>query len=500
MMGILCLFSPTRALADDVSSSCVTGITTDATTYDSYSTVKCTLSFTASELSSGDTIKASWSPTSGTTYATGFSATYDVTLESDSSVVIGTAVVTESEGVTITFNKNVESYTSLSGEVTFSLKVINTDTADETVRISSGNASTTITVSPNTASEDIPVYKTGEWRTDESGVVDWVFRINRNYRNTYTSDVVITDAIPSGFTYSGITEVNLYTSGDELASGSDDTTVIPDLMSGLGITAKYDSDTGTLTLTIPQTVANTYYIYFQFTTKVSDSSLLNSTVTNTAIATYGTSSSNTASYGISETLSVPSSTGSSDGVGEGDLSVSKEVTGTAANTSTHYTIQLSQSGLSGDFDVEYSDIDDDDTVHTSTTGTVTFTDGVATLQLKDGETATISGVPTGTMAVSETGLGSSTSELTVTAQSSDDDSATTLTVDTDDGSTSAYLASISTGAATSVTVTNNSDFVASTGINDSDWRVSLLVLLATGAGALLLTWHLIKGRGYAREE
>lgn len=483
---------PISAFADDVSSK-VTGITTEAESYDSYSTVKCTLSFTAEQLSSGDTITATWSPTSGTVYATGFSATYDVTLESDSSVVIGTAVVTESEGITITFGENVGSYTSLSGDVTFYLRVVNTGTTDGTVTISSGDASASITVSPKDESTitSIPVYKTGEWDTSDTNYIYWAFRVNRNYSNTYTSDVVITDTIPSGFDFDEITALNVYTSGDTVYEEAGDETSIDNLMNMLGIGAVYDSGTGTLTITIPQSIASTYYIYFEFTTKVSDWSSLDSTVTNTAIATYGTSTSDSASYGISETLTVPSSNGSADGNGKGDLSITKKVTGTAGNTSTHYTIQLSQSGLSGTYDVTYTGTEDDTSVHPST---ITFTDGVATLQLKDGETATVSGVPTGTMAVSEIDLGSDTAELTVSVEDNE------LTV-SDDGSTSVYLASISTGATTSVTITNNSELAPSTGISDgNNWKISLLVLLASGVVALLLIGHSIKGRGYARKE
>lgn len=498
LAGVLGAFIPTSAWADDVSSS-VTKISTDATTYDSYSTVACTLSFSASELNSGDTITASWSPTSGAIYATGYSSSFNVT-DSSTSTVIGTAVVTSS-GLTVTFTDNVANYSAVSGSVAFSLEVFNTGTADGTVTIFSGDQTATITVSPNTASEDTPVYKTGEWDTDDTDYVYWAFRVNRNYSNTYTSDVTITDAIPSGLTFNKITALNVYNSGDTAYNEADDAHEISVLMDELGITVAYSS--GTLTVTIPQEAASTYYIYFEFTTTVSDSSSLGSSITNTATANYSTDSSAATDHSISETLTVPSSSASADGDGIGNLSITKKVTGTAGNTSTHYTIQLFQSGLSGTYTVTYSGIDDDDTVHSSTTGTltdtITFTDGVATLQLKDGETATISDVPTGTMAVSETDLGSSTAQLTVTAQSSADDSATTLTVS--DGSTSTYLASISTGDTTSVTVTNNSDFAASTGIDDDgDWRVPLLVLLATVAAALLLMGHSIKGRGYARKE
>ncbi|MGI6033307.1 MAG: DUF7601 domain-containing protein [Coriobacteriales bacterium] len=240
--------------------------------------------------------------------------------------------------------------------------------------------------------------------------------------------------------------------------------------------ANYQSGNGSVTFTI--TVANTGTADGTVTISAGD---VSSAVTVSPEAT------------VSATAAAVTTESTSTGA----LALTNKVTGTAGNTSTRYTFKLSQSGLSGTYDVSYTGTEDDTTVHPST---ITFTDGVATLQLKDGETATISNVPTGTMAVSESGLGSSTAELTVAAQSSTDDSATALTVDTDDGSTSAYSASISTDATTTVTVTNNSDLVASTGIDDGNWSISLLVFLATGAAALLLIWHSIKGGGYARKE
>jgi hypothetical protein len=382
----LFVLSPTSAMAADVSSY-VTGITTEAEVYESYSTVECTITYSTGSgirLSSGDTISASWSPTTGTTYASGFTTTFDVTL-SDSNASIGTASVTET-GLTITFNENVESVQNLSGSVTFSLKVTNTGTGNGTVAISSGGSSTSITVLPSTASTASPVYKTGEWRTDDSNLVDWVFRVNRSYASTFTSDVTITDVIPSGLTYAGITEVNVYTEGDmPIEDGeADDAEGIASLMERLGITASYDSATDTLTITIPQDTANAYYIYFQFTTSVSDSSSLGSSVTNTAIASYGTEASEYTKHGISETLTVPSSGGGSDADGLGTITVLKYVEGTTDPIPgvifKVYKLDEDGSHVSGWYDSDEDGTDDADyaTITTDPTGVASLaalTDG-----------------------------------------------------------------------------------------------------------------------------
>ena len=380
---------PTSALADDVSSLYVTGITTDSTTYDSYSTVACTLTFSASgsnQIGSRDTITASWSPATDTITATGYSNTLDITLESDPTVVIGTAVVTDA-GVTITFNDNVENYQNVSGSVTFSISVVNTGTEGGTVEISSGeDVATTITVSPSTASGDEPAYKTGYWSTGDPSVVYWAFRVNRTYSDTFDSDVKITDEIPSGLSYTGITAIHVYTSGDELAYGADTSSKITELMSKLGIIAEYDSGTGTLTVTIPQELASYYYIYFEFGTTVSDSSALGASVTNTATANYATDGDDVIDHSISETLAVPSSSASSDGDDLGTISVLKEVEGTTVPISRVTFRVYMLDGEGGDIvSSAWYDSDGDGVVDAAHADITTDSTGVATLEgLVDG--------------------------------------------------------------------------------------------------------------------
>jgi hypothetical protein len=516
--GTLCLLCPASALAADVSSSAVTEIATDASSYDSYSQVKCTLSFSAESFNSGDTITVSWSTTAGDgseIYAVGILDTIDIENTSGTdTVVIGTAEVTK-YGLTITFNDNVENYTNVDGEVTFNLQVFDMGSESGTVTISSGGKSASISVTPNTASTTTPVYKTGNWDREESETGDgyedrvyWEFRINRSYSYSFTGDddgnIVITDTIPSGLTFDGITEISLYTSSDgadELVMMAEDEDEINSLLATYdGFSAAYDEDTGTLTVTVPASLVNdnNYYIYIQFATTVSDASQLGTKVTNTAVARYGVDGNAATDHGISETVANPISSGSSEGTGVGSISITKEVTGTAGNTDKHYTIQLSQTGLDdGSYAVTYSETEEDATTHPTE---ITFTNGVATLELKDGETATISGVLTGTIAVSETDLGGNTAYLSVSAQGGDDSSATTLEIG-NDGSTDVYMASISTGETTSVTITNNSDLAPSTGVSYGDsWKISLLVLLVTGSAALLLIGHSIKGHDYARRE
>jgi hypothetical protein len=371
----LCVICPASAMAADVSSSYVTGITTDGTSFDSYSTVNCTLSFSTgsgNQLHPGDTISVSWAQTTGTAAVYGYSATLDI-MRGESDVKIGTATVTE-EGVTITFNDNVDDYQNVSGSVTFSLKVENPGTSDGTVTISSGNESTTITVAPNTASTESPVYKTGDWSTSDSNVVYWSFRVNRGYGNEFTGDVRITDPIPSGLTYAGITAIHVYSAGDQEFAIADDASSIATLMDELGITADYDSSSSTLTVTISRSTASTYFVYFEFATSVSGASSLGASVTNAAIANYGTDGDAASDHSISETLSAPSSSAGSEADDLGTITVIKRVKDTTVPISgvsfRVYKLDGGGERVSSWYDSDDDGIDDADhaTITTDPTG------------------------------------------------------------------------------------------------------------------------------------
>ncbi len=82
----------------------------------------------------------------------------------------------------------------------------------------------------------------------------------------------------------------------------------------------------------------------------------------------------------------------------GDLTLSKTVSGSAANPNEHFTFTLTKEGINGTYSVTYSGTDGCDESHGQT---IVFTNGTATLVLKDGESAAISGLPTGTINIKE---------------------------------------------------------------------------------------------------
>lgn len=76
----------------------------------------------------------------------------------------------------------------------------------------------------------------------------------------------------------------------------------------------------------------------------------------------------------------------------GALSLSKTVKGSAANPEEHFVFELESLGLTGAYQVSYTGTEEGGSIHGDT---ITFTDGKASLRLKNGETAKILGLPSG---------------------------------------------------------------------------------------------------------
>ena len=81
----------------------------------------------------------------------------------------------------------------------------------------------------------------------------------------------------------------------------------------------------------------------------------------------------------------------------GDLTISKTVSGSAANPEEHFTFNLYQEGLNGSYAVTYTGTEGCGTSHG---GTITFSNGSASLQLRHGEAAVITGL-SGTVNIKE---------------------------------------------------------------------------------------------------
>ena len=250
-----------QAAGSDISDYVVSSITTSTTQVADYDIVTYTLTFdedyignTADiNIAEGDYITVTW-PTSGTTYFVGSTATKDVVIESTGDV-IGQAVIT-STGVTVTFNSTVENYQHVTGYVTFEGTVRQEEGSSGTLVVSSGSQTSTITTTP-AAGENPPFGdKYGAFGTDSDGNTDyttvyWSIRLNRTLE-TITDTVTVTETIPDGMTYVGLTDLSLWNENswyyDNSAHGSDAATMITDF----GGTYTYAD--GVLTLTLPATM------------------------------------------------------------------------------------------------------------------------------------------------------------------------------------------------------------------------------------------------------
>ena len=157
----------------------------------------------------------------------------------------------------------------------------------------------------------------------------------------------------------------------------------------------------------------------------------------------------------------------------GSLSVSKNVTGSAANVDQSFTFELSCAALAGKTFTAEGDA-----------SSVTFNDqGVATVQLKHGQSVTLSKVPAGSqVAVCETGL--SGNARTSSTVSINNGAAETVAYDGWTATTPKTVTIVSNQTQT-LAFTNSAEAVSATGVSlDAGPMAGLFAVAAVGAGAL----------------
>ena len=157
----------------------------------------------------------------------------------------------------------------------------------------------------------------------------------------------------------------------------------------------------------------------------------------------------------------------------GSLSISKSVTGSAANTDQSFTFELSCAALAGKtFTAE------------GVVSSVTFDDqGVATVQLKHGQSVTLTKVPAGSrVTVREMGL--SGNARTSSTVSINNGAAETVATD-GQTATTPKTATIVSNQTQTLAFTNSAEAVSATGVSlDAGPMAGLFAVAAAGAGAL----------------
>lgn len=157
----------------------------------------------------------------------------------------------------------------------------------------------------------------------------------------------------------------------------------------------------------------------------------------------------------------------------GSLSVSKNVTGSAANVDQSFTFELSCAALAGKtFTAE------------GVAGSVTFDNqGVATVQLKHGQSVTLTEVPAGSrVAVRETGLSGNAG--TSSKVSINNGAAETVAKDGQTATTRKTV-TIASNQTQTLAFTNSAEAVSATGVSlDAGPMAGLFAVAAAGAGAL----------------
>ena len=157
----------------------------------------------------------------------------------------------------------------------------------------------------------------------------------------------------------------------------------------------------------------------------------------------------------------------------GSLSVSKNVTGSAANVDQSFTFELSCTALTGKtFAAE------------GAVSSVAFNDqGVATVQLKHGQSVTLTKIPAGSrVAVRETGLsGNARTSSTVSVNNGPSE-----TVATDSQTaTASKTVTIASNQTQTLAFTNSAEAVSATGVSlDAGPMAGLFAVAVAGAGAL----------------
>lgn len=170
----------------------------------------------------------------------------------------------------------------------------------------------------------------------------------------------------------------------------------------------------------------------------------------------------------------------------GSLSITKKVAGNAANDQKHFSFKLEAEGLSGDYAASYTGVSEGDGADHP--DTVTFTDGVATVQLKHGETVTIGNLPAGTSVTVTENVAGLHVDKTEVASGLEGAATTDVTANEGSSTTDAYTVTLTAGALTAATFTNTSDLAPQTGVNvNVTPMLGLLAAAGVGAAALIVT-------------
>lgn len=161
----------------------------------------------------------------------------------------------------------------------------------------------------------------------------------------------------------------------------------------------------------------------------------------------------------------------------GSLSISKSVTGSAANVHQSFMFELSCAALAGKKFAAEGDV----------VNSVAFDDrGVATVQLKHDQSVTLTGVPSGSqVAVRETGL--SGNAKTSSTVSINNGAAETVAAN---GQTTTEPKTVTVASSQTQTLafTNSAEAVSATGVSlDAGPMAGLFAVAAAGAGALAAT-------------
>ena len=163
----------------------------------------------------------------------------------------------------------------------------------------------------------------------------------------------------------------------------------------------------------------------------------------------------------------------------GSLFVSKSVTGSAANVDQSFTFELSCEALAGKtFTAKAKD---------GVVNSVVFDDrGVAAVQLKHGESVTLTEVPAGSqVAVRETGL--SGNARTTSRVSINDGDAEIVAID-GETATKPMTVTIASNQTQTLAFTNSAEAVSATGVSlDAGPMAGLFAVAVAGAGALAAT-------------
>ena len=280
------------------------------------------------DIESGDQIFVSWDAPDGVTF-TGYSETINLYQDGDSSgTLLGTAVVA-ADGVTITFNDNVNDLQHVNGSVTFTIDNYGNTTDEDggTGTISAGSVMQSVTIN-HAESTGIGAFgaKGGAYYTNGENKIDWWLWINAEEKSDLTGTITITDTLPDTETLDSFTAFSLRNGG--LWNWGVFTL---DNFNSLVGSFVYDESTNTITITISEEFVTEYMngnaAVLHFTT--TSTAEAGTEVSNTAYWTYYQNDASTP-YVESHTgiATVPSTSGSVSGLPKGTIQITKVVNGT----------------------------------------------------------------------------------------------------------------------------------------------------------------------------